>query len=233
MEALCESSLHLLKNHVSTTMWIVCNTFSATGTSDWFICISTSHFSVPLCVSQRLLVQAHFCQIFIFITLFLLPTVGKSSQQRRSGSSGAADHGAQGTHSLGHKRAPLTGLKPQTDKVGTLPRRKDNNTDGKLSLLDPQPLFVRESSAIVNSTRSASIIMPHLYRLPNTLIYHPLNSPHTGREVPAQRGFPHAQLVGSCSLRPLWGVHGDRVDAGAAAYGFLERHNNIQQGHPE
>lgn len=54
---------------------------------------------------------------------------GKSSQQRRSGSSGAADHGAQGTHSLGHKRAPLTGLKPQTDKVGTLPRRKDNNTD--------------------------------------------------------------------------------------------------------
>ncbi|XP_044227558.1 roundabout homolog 2-like [Thunnus albacares] len=58
-----------------------------------------------------------------------LESSGKSSQQRRSGSSGAADHGAQGTHSLGHKRAPLTGLKPQSDKVGTLPRRKDTNTD--------------------------------------------------------------------------------------------------------
>ncbi|XP_065819192.1 roundabout homolog 2 isoform X1 [Labrus bergylta] len=54
---------------------------------------------------------------------------GKSSQQCRPEGSGPADHGAAGTHSLGHKRAPLTGLKPQTDKVGTLPRRRDTNTD--------------------------------------------------------------------------------------------------------
>ncbi|TMS13842.1 Roundabout-like protein 2 [Larimichthys crocea] len=54
---------------------------------------------------------------------------GKSSQQCHSDSSGTADHGAQGTHSLGHKRAPMTGLKPQADKVGTLPRRRDTNTD--------------------------------------------------------------------------------------------------------
>ncbi|XP_037605221.1 roundabout homolog 2-like isoform X3 [Sebastes umbrosus] len=54
---------------------------------------------------------------------------GKSSQQCRSDSSGSADHGAPGTHSLGHKRAALTGLKPQTGKVGTLPRRRDNNAE--------------------------------------------------------------------------------------------------------
>ncbi|KAM7374101.1 hypothetical protein PAMP_006778 [Pampus punctatissimus] len=58
-----------------------------------------------------------------------LESSGISSQQSRSGSSGTGDHGVQGSHSLGHKRAPLTGLKPQTDKVGTLPRRKDTNTD--------------------------------------------------------------------------------------------------------
>ncbi|KAE8277356.1 Roundabout-like protein 2 Precursor [Larimichthys crocea] len=51
---------------------------------------------------------------------------GKSSQQCHSDSSGTADHGAQGTHSLGHKRAPMTGLKPQADKVGT--RRRDEGT---------------------------------------------------------------------------------------------------------
>ncbi|XP_030294623.1 roundabout homolog 2-like isoform X1 [Sparus aurata] len=54
---------------------------------------------------------------------------GKSSQHCRSDGSGTADHGAQGTHSLGHKMAPLSGLKPQSDKVGTLPRRRDANTD--------------------------------------------------------------------------------------------------------
>lgn len=140
------------------------------------------------------------------LTLYLSAphgTVGKNSQQCRSDSSGAADQGAQGTHSLGHKRAPLTSLKPQPDKVGTLPRRRDTNTDGKLI---SQALFIKESSFIVNSTRSASImisIMSHLYPLPNTLVYNPLHSPHTGHEVTAQRGFPHAQLVGSCSLRPL------------------------------
>lgn len=139
-------------------------------------------------------------QMFIFINPL---SIGKSSQQCRSDSSGSADHGAQGTHSLGHKRAPLSGLKPQTGKVGTLPRRRDTNTDGKLSLLPSQALFARESSIKVNSIRSASIMMSHLYPLPNPLIYHLFNSPHTGREVPAQRGFPHQQLVGSCGLRPL------------------------------
>ncbi|XP_035035447.2 roundabout homolog 2 isoform X1 [Hippoglossus stenolepis] len=54
---------------------------------------------------------------------------GKPPQLCRSDGSGTADHGAQGTHSLGHKRAPLTGLKPQTDKVGTLSRRRDANAD--------------------------------------------------------------------------------------------------------
>ncbi|KAF3841372.1 hypothetical protein F7725_007234 [Dissostichus mawsoni] len=68
-----------------------------------------------------------------------------------------SDLGTQSTHSLGHKRATLTGLKPQTGKVGTLPRRRDTNTDAH----------------------------------------------HTGRKFPAQCGFPHAQLMGSCGLRPL------------------------------
>ncbi|XP_056267338.1 roundabout homolog 2-like [Pseudoliparis swirei] len=54
---------------------------------------------------------------------------GKGSQQCRRDSSGSPDHGVQGTHSLGHQRAPLTGLKPQTGKVGTLPRRRDTNTE--------------------------------------------------------------------------------------------------------
>ncbi|KAL6099014.1 robo2 [Pungitius sinensis] len=51
---------------------------------------------------------------------------GKCYQHCHPDSSGSEDHG---THSLGHKRAPLTGLKPQTAKVGTLPRRRDTNTD--------------------------------------------------------------------------------------------------------
>ncbi|XP_035767334.1 roundabout homolog 2-like [Neolamprologus brichardi] len=54
---------------------------------------------------------------------------GKVSEQCLSDSFGTADHGTQGSHSLGHKRAPLTANKPQTDKVGTLPRRRDTNTD--------------------------------------------------------------------------------------------------------
>lgn len=143
-------------------------------------------------------------QIFIFTdSLSLLLIVGKSSQQRRPDTSDTADHGAQGTHSLGHKRAPLTGHKPQTDKVGTLPRRRDTNTDGELSLLHSQTLFTRTSSISINATRCGSVMMSHLYPLPNILIYNPLNSPHTSHEVPALCGFPHAQLVGSCSFRPL------------------------------
>nr|XP_040038202.1 roundabout homolog 2-like isoform X2 [Gasterosteus aculeatus aculeatus] len=51
---------------------------------------------------------------------------GHSYQHCYPDPSGPEDHG---THSLGHKRAPLTGLKPQTGKVGTLPRRRDTNTD--------------------------------------------------------------------------------------------------------
>ncbi|XP_010780302.1 roundabout homolog 2-like isoform X2 [Notothenia coriiceps] len=54
---------------------------------------------------------------------------GQSSQKCRSDISSSADPGAQSTHSLGHKRATLTGLKPQTGKVGTLPRRRDTDKD--------------------------------------------------------------------------------------------------------
>lgn len=156
--------------------------------------------------------------------------VGKSSQQCHSDSSGTADHGAQGTHSLGHKRAPMTGLKPQADKVGTLPRRRDTNTDGKS--LHSQTLFIRALLRYSKLTEESLYHVASFCQIPSSTI-HSSNSPHTGHEVPAQCGFPHAQLVGSCSLGPLWGVHGDCVNAGAAAYGFLERHINIQQGHPE
>ncbi|XP_021173260.2 roundabout homolog 2 isoform X2 [Fundulus heteroclitus] len=58
-----------------------------------------------------------------------LEGTGKSTHHSHTDSFGAADHGAHGTHSLRHKGAPLTGHKPQTDKVGTLPRRRDTNTD--------------------------------------------------------------------------------------------------------
>ncbi|XP_043996661.1 roundabout homolog 2-like isoform X3 [Gambusia affinis] len=54
---------------------------------------------------------------------------GKSTLHSHTDSFGSSDHGTHGTHSLGHKGAPLTGHKPQTDKVGTLPRRRDTNTD--------------------------------------------------------------------------------------------------------
>ncbi|XP_027887632.1 roundabout homolog 2-like isoform X2 [Xiphophorus couchianus] len=54
---------------------------------------------------------------------------GKSTLHSHTDSFGSSDHSAHGTHSLGHKGAPLTGHKPQTDKVGTLPRRRDTNTD--------------------------------------------------------------------------------------------------------
>lgn len=69
--------------------------------------------------------------------------IGKTSQQCQSDISGPVDHGVKCTHSLGHKRAPLTGHNPQSDKVGTLPRRRDTDPDSKLTLSHPQPLFVR------------------------------------------------------------------------------------------
>uniref|UniRef100_H3C1P5 Roundabout guidance receptor 2 n=1 Tax=Tetraodon nigroviridis TaxID=99883 RepID=H3C1P5_TETNG len=52
-----------------------------------------------------------------------------SSHQCRSDGSITADYGAQSTQSLGHKGAPFTDLKPQTNKVGTLPRRRDTSAD--------------------------------------------------------------------------------------------------------
>ncbi|CAG5877958.1 unnamed protein product [Menidia menidia] len=64
-----------------------------------------------------------------------LESSGKSSQQSHSDSYGTPDHGRPNTHSLGHKRAPLTGHKPHTDKVGTLPRRRDTNTDAHTSAM--------------------------------------------------------------------------------------------------
>ncbi|XP_057676121.1 roundabout homolog 2-like isoform X2 [Corythoichthys intestinalis] len=56
---------------------------------------------------------------------------GKGSQLCRSDSSVTADGGQQNTHSLSHKRVQIGGLKSQTNKVGTLPRRKDTNAEGK------------------------------------------------------------------------------------------------------
>ncbi|XP_029030352.1 roundabout homolog 2-like isoform X2 [Betta splendens] len=53
---------------------------------------------------------------------------GKSSQCPADGSA-TADRAGQSTQSLGHKRAPLSGIKPQTEKVGTLPRRRDGDAD--------------------------------------------------------------------------------------------------------
>ncbi|KAM4726792.1 LOW QUALITY PROTEIN: roundabout homolog 2-like [Anableps anableps] len=58
-----------------------------------------------------------------------LEGTGKSTHHSHTDSFGTSDHGAHGTHSLGHKGAPLTGHKLQTEKVGTLPRRRDTNTD--------------------------------------------------------------------------------------------------------
>ncbi|RVE63618.1 hypothetical protein OJAV_G00138080 [Oryzias javanicus] len=62
---------------------------------------------------------------------------GKTSQQAKLDGFGTADRAGQGTHSLGHKRAPLTGHKPQTDEVGTLPRRRDTNTDAHTTAVKP------------------------------------------------------------------------------------------------
>ncbi|KAM8898928.1 roundabout homolog 2-like isoform 2-T2 [Spinachia spinachia] len=59
---------------------------------------------------------------------------GKSYQHCHPDSSGPEDHG---THSLGHKRAPLTGHKPQMGKVGTLPRPRDTNTDAHTPAVNP------------------------------------------------------------------------------------------------
>lgn len=145
--------------------------------------------------------------------------VGNSSHQCRSDASIAAHYGAQSTQSLGHKGAPLTGLKPQTNKVGTLPKRRDTGADGKCFSIPAQ------YSSTLHPTRAASNATNCFNPLPNDFIYHPLHSPHAGLEVPAQCGTPHEQLVGSCSHGPLWGVHGDRLNARASAYGFLERHS--------
>ncbi|XP_013859386.1 roundabout homolog 2 isoform X1 [Austrofundulus limnaeus] len=58
---------------------------------------------------------------------------GKASHHHHSDSFGTADHAAHGTHSLGHKRAPLAAHSPQTDKVGTLPSQRDAKTDSQTS----------------------------------------------------------------------------------------------------
>lgn len=57
--------------------------------------------------------------------------LGNSSHQCRSDGSATSEYGAQSTQSLGHKGAPLSGFKPQTNKVGTLPRRRDTSADGR------------------------------------------------------------------------------------------------------
>lgn len=119
----------------------------------------------PLYVSQ-ILVQAW--------TLSLLLVAGKSSHQCRSDSSGTTDRGVQGTQSLRHKGASLTGLKPQTEKVGTLPRRRDTNADSKSFTFS---LFVIESSITVNTTRSASTAMPHLSLVISSTIHSTAHTP--------------------------------------------------------
>ncbi|KAK7925081.1 hypothetical protein WMY93_007391 [Mugilogobius chulae] len=59
---------------------------------------------------------------------------GKASHQSRMDSSGLSDHSAQNTHSLNHQRAPVSSHKP-TEKLGTLPRRRDANTDAAAKAL--------------------------------------------------------------------------------------------------
>lgn len=145
--------------------------------------------------------------------------LGNSSHQCRSDGSATAGYGALSTHSLGHKGAPLSGFKPQTNKVGTLPRRRDTGADGRHFSIQAQRFSTHYP------TQAASNAINRSNRLPDDFIYHPLHSPHAGHEVPAQCGSAHEQLVGSCSLGPFWGVHGDRLDARATAYGFLGRHS--------
>ncbi|KAJ0004339.1 hypothetical protein NQD34_010553 [Periophthalmus magnuspinnatus] len=59
---------------------------------------------------------------------------GKPSHQSRGDSSGLSDHSSQNTQSLNHQRAPVSSHKP-TEKVGTLPRRRDANTDAAAKAL--------------------------------------------------------------------------------------------------
>ncbi|XP_016897412.1 roundabout homolog 2-like isoform X2 [Cynoglossus semilaevis] len=53
---------------------------------------------------------------------------GKTLQSCHSDTSGSSDYGTHSTHSLGHMRASLTALKPQTDKAGPTSRGRDTNT---------------------------------------------------------------------------------------------------------
>lgn len=119
---------------------------------------------------------------------------GKSSQHCRSDGSGTADHGAQGTHSLGHKMAPLSGLKPQSDKVGTLPRRRDANTDGK-SPTPSDTVYQRTLNFTVNST-TASVTIASFASLCQT----PLHLPSTPQ--PTHRSWsPCTAWVPACTAR--------------------------------
>lgn len=123
--------------------------------------------------------------------------VGNSSHLCRSDGSATSEYGAQSTQSLGHKGAPLSGFKPQTNKVGTLPRRRDTGADGRCFSIHAQ------CSSRLYPTPAASNATNRFYRLPNDFISPPLHSPHAGHEVPAQCGSAPEQLVGSCSLGPL------------------------------
>lgn len=172
------------------------------------------------------------CLLFCLLTSeikkikILLSFLGKNLHQCRSDNSVTTDHGLHNTHSLGHKGAPLIALKPQADKVGTLPRRRDAAVDSKLRPLKFTPLSMHrfhdaELSGVSSSAAATNWNISALAR-------RALNSPRTRHEV----AVSHEQLVGSCCLGPLGGVHGDRFNAGATAYGLLERHHiSIQQGH--
>lgn len=64
----------------------------------------------------------------LYQSISILLHSGKTLQSCHSDTSGSSDYGTHSTHSLGHMRASLTALKPQTDKAGPTSRGRDTNT---------------------------------------------------------------------------------------------------------
>uniref|UniRef100_A0A1A8JH97 Roundabout, axon guidance receptor, homolog 2 n=1 Tax=Nothobranchius kuhntae TaxID=321403 RepID=A0A1A8JH97_NOTKU len=85
-----------------------------------------------------------------------LDNSGKAFHPGLSDSFGTADQGPRGTHSLGHKRAPLTGHSSQTEKVGTLPRRRETKTESQT----PVTKTLHGMGSHVNSSWAAAASNP-------------------------------------------------------------------------
>lgn len=128
--------------------------------------------------------------------------VGNSSHHGRSDGSISADYGAQSTQSLGHKGAPLTSLKPQTNKVGTLPRRRDTGADGGCFFHPSTMLYYTSSNSSGLKCNKLLASFAKWFYLPSTS--QPTRRPWSPYTVLDPAWTARGQLQPRTPLRSAW-----------------------------